>query len=370
MKQSSFSFSRMAVGLALAVILSLSAVKPLWAQTDQIDLNQPAIPVKAPSHVFLNGVALAGSRLVAVGEHGVIIYSDDQGMSWQQALVPTDVLLNAVAFADAQNGWAVGHFGVVLQTEDGGKTWRKQLDGNQVNQLAMSAAQAATAQNSTLVTVPLALHRASLFLDTGPDKPFLAVDALSPSNVVVVGAYRMADRSTDGGKTWQDMSLDIDDRFSHNLYGIATIGQDIYIAAETGPVFRSTDGGASFAAVTAPSGTTLFGVLGTKDGSVLVYGVAGAVFLSHDQGKDWQNAVISSATNILAGLSLRSGAVLLGSESGLLYISHDNGRTFKPLTVSVPMAITDLVQMPDGGVAVTGSGGVVSLAADDFAQTN
>jgi len=354
--------------LALGIILTLGLPAPLRAQTDQTDLNQPAIPVKAPDQTFLNAVTLAGTRLVAVGEHGVIIYSDDQGVSWHQANVPVDVLLNGVSFGNAQDGWAAGHFGVILHSEDGGKTWQKQLDGNQVNQLALQAAQAATAKNSNLVTTPLALRRASLFLQTGPDKPFLSVDALGPDSAIVVGAYRMADRTTDGGKTWQDTSLSIEDRLSHNLYGIATVGRDLYIAAETGPVFRSTDGGASFSAVTAPSATTLFGVLGTKDGSVLVYGVAGAAYLSHDSGTNWQTVSINTSTNITAGLLLNSGTLLLASESGVLYVSLDNGQTFKQLPGQLPMAVTGLAETPNGSVAVVGSGGVDIIPAINFPQ--
>jgi len=354
--------------LANACILGLGLTGPALAQTDQTDLQQPAITVKAPAQTFLNAIALAGSRLVAVGEHGVIIYSDDQGVSWTQARVPVDVLLNAVAFANAQVGWAVGHFGVILYTADGGKSWRKQLDGNQVNQLALQAAKTATAQNSDLVTTDFALKRATLFLQIGPDKPFLAVAALSPTQALAVGAYRLADRTTDGGKTWQDASLNISDRLSHNLYGIATIGQEIYIAAETGPVFLSKDGGASFSAVTAPSGTTLFGVLGTQDGSVLVYGVAGAAFLSHDSGKSWQTVSINTTANITSGLLLKSGAVVLASESGMLYISRDNGQTFAQVPEMVPMALTGLVQLPDGAVAAVGFNGVNILPAAYFTQ--
>ena len=355
--------------LANALMLGLGLSAPALAQTDQTDLRQPAIAVKAPERTFLNAITLAGARLVAVGEHGVIIYSDDQGVTWHQARVPVDVLLNAVAFANAQVGWAVGHFGVILYTADGGKTWQKQLDGNQVNQLALEAAKTATTQNSNLVTTDFALKRASLFLQTGPDKPFLAVAALSPTQAIAVGAYRLADRTTDGGKTWQDTSLNISDRLSHNLYGIAKIGQDIYIAAETGPVFLSKDDGVNFSAVTAPSGTTLFGVLGTGDGGVLVYGVAGAAYLSHDSGKSWRNVAINTTTNITTGLLLKSGAVLLASESGMLYISRDNGLTFRQVPEMVPMALTGLAQMMDGDVAAVGFNGVNILPAADFAQS-
>src|SRR5690606_38129696 len=66
----------------------------------------------------------AGDRIVAVGDHGNIVYSDDQGRHWRQAdHVPTQVLLTAVAFADDRHGWAAGHDTLVLHTRDGGANW-------------------------------------------------------------------------------------------------------------------------------------------------------------------------------------------------------------------------------------------------------
>lgn len=41
-------------------------------------------------------VVHAGKRLVAVGDRGHILYSDDQGNTWTQAKVPTRQLLTAV----------------------------------------------------------------------------------------------------------------------------------------------------------------------------------------------------------------------------------------------------------------------------------
>jgi photosystem II stability/assembly factor-like uncharacterized protein len=46
----------------------------------------------------LLGAARAGERLVAVGQRGHILYSDDSGNAWQQAAVPVSADLNAVSF--------------------------------------------------------------------------------------------------------------------------------------------------------------------------------------------------------------------------------------------------------------------------------
>lgn len=95
-------------------------------------LDQPArLSERAVSSV-LNAVVLAGTRLVAVGERGVVLLSDDNGRSWRQAgSVPVSVALTDVHFVSATHGWAVGHSGVVLHSDDGGETWMRQLDGNQ-----------------------------------------------------------------------------------------------------------------------------------------------------------------------------------------------------------------------------------------------
>ena len=85
-------------------------------------------------------ITRAGARLVAVGERGSILLSDDSGVSWRQAKVPVSVTLTAVQFPNAKAGWAVGHLGVVLHSADGGETWAKQLDGREAASLVLEAA--------------------------------------------------------------------------------------------------------------------------------------------------------------------------------------------------------------------------------------
>ena len=111
--------------IKIAGMISLFAlcwhVQPVYAESDP--LLVPAITSAKASQAMLLSVTQAGARLVAVGEHGIIVYSDNQGKSWTQAAVPVSVTLTAVFFPDPQVGWAVGHDGVVLRSQDGGKTW-------------------------------------------------------------------------------------------------------------------------------------------------------------------------------------------------------------------------------------------------------
>ena len=80
----------------------------------------PALHVAHASTAEVLGVAFAGRRIVSVGDHGVVLLSDDAGKTWRQARsVPVDSALASVAFVDDKRGWAVGHAGVVLASADG-----------------------------------------------------------------------------------------------------------------------------------------------------------------------------------------------------------------------------------------------------------
>ena len=142
-------------------------------------LSRPATSSELASRSMLSAVARAGDRLVAVGERGHIILSDDQGSHWRQAPVPVSVTLTSVCFADDQRGWAVGHRGVVLHTADAGETWALQLDGQR---FAEAAYQRAQEQGSELE------YSTQMLVEDGSDKPFLDVQCLGRQSVVAVGA--------------------------------------------------------------------------------------------------------------------------------------------------------------------------------------
>src|SRR6187402_2479303 len=107
-----------AIGIASSVTL---------AQLDLNDsANKPAEIEPLAAQSLLLDLAVAGTRIVAVGERGHILLSDDQGATWRQAKsVPTRTMLTAVYFADAEYGWAVGHDETILNTLDGGETWTR-----------------------------------------------------------------------------------------------------------------------------------------------------------------------------------------------------------------------------------------------------
>ena len=352
--------------MSMALICLAFAIPAVAADTGVRALDEAAIKVKAPEKVFLDAITTAGSRLVAGGEHGVIIISDNDGVTWRQAVVPVNVEITAISFASPSQGWAVGHYGIILHTRDAGATWHVQLNGLQANQLTLAAAQAAVASNDPSPGTPLALKRAAHFVSGGADKPLLTIWADTPQDAIVFGAYRLALKTTDGGKTWTDWSLHVGDAYSHNLYDVAAAGGQVYLVAETGIVFRSADGGATFQNIATPGNATLFGVHGDGDGGVLVFGVAGQIFLSSDDGKSWKPVTTGTSDNLTAAITLRDGSIVLACENGTLYRSTDHGQSFSPLRLAIPMAIFDLVQAEDGALVLAGNEGSLRVPLQDF----
>lgn len=111
----SFTAALLAAGLPL---MSLQAA-PLQAV--------PAVQAGNATQATMLAAGWAGERVVAVGDHGIVLLSDDQGRQWRQARsVPLSTPLTGVSFVDARHGWAVGHWGAILSTADGGESWQVQ----------------------------------------------------------------------------------------------------------------------------------------------------------------------------------------------------------------------------------------------------
>lgn len=321
-------------------------------------LHWPALQVRDPAHALLISIAHAGTRLVAVGEHGLIIYSDDNGQSWVQAAVPTSETITCVAFADMKNGWAAGGQGVILHSNDGGKTWQIQLTGTQVLTLMTAAAANLAAAHPGDDTAQRAVNRAGILAGAGDDKPFLTIMATDPQNVTVFGAYRFAVRTTDGGKTWSDWSLHVGDPVSHNIYDVSETGGAIYLTGEAGVVLRSDDQGETYAMVTVPDQNTFLGITGTPKNALLTYGVAGEIFRSADRGQSWMPSKSPSSSDITGGLSLQSGTILLTDEEGNVLESKDDGQSFTNAAPNLKMGVFGLIQAGNGDIVFVGSGGV------------
>jgi photosystem II stability/assembly factor-like uncharacterized protein len=226
---------------AAAVVAALQVAAPAAAAPLGEALARPAAMVRAPARVVLLAATRAGERLVAVGERGVIVTSDDEGAQWRQVPCPTSVTLTAVRFSDARHGVAVGHGGVVLATDDGGNSWTLRLDGRR-------AAEFALAQANT----PALRADAERLAADGPDKPFLDVLMWDAQRWLVAGAYGLAFETRDAGRTWSSWMGRLPNPRALHWYMVRRQGDTLLLAGEQGLLAKSTDGGAKFTPLVSP----------------------------------------------------------------------------------------------------------------------
>ena len=325
----------------LALLLaSCAAVAQAAAPAAPAALSEPALVTPKALGAATLAVVRAGERLVAVGERGTVLWSDDGGTHWQQAKVPVQGALTAVRFADERVGWAAGHLGVILRTEDGGRSWVKQLDGVQ----AAAALQAAADSDER------AQRQAQRMVEEGPDKPFFDIDVIDAQRAVAVGAYGLAFATRDGGAHWAPLPTAAANPKSLHLYGVRVQGERWLIVGEQGLLLRSTDGGASFSALPSPYKGSFFGLLATRSGALVAYGLRGSAFRSADGGASWDKLELGTPVTLQAGLERAPGELVLLAQTGELFASHDDGRSFASLkTPAGPLPAAGLAPAPDGG---------------------
>ncbi|WP_322617576.1 WD40/YVTN/BNR-like repeat-containing protein [Pseudomonas sp. BIC9C] len=340
----------------------LGGAVPAVAQSASRDLlDIPAAADQRAEHAVLMAITRAGDRLVAVGERGIVLLSDDNGVSWRQSRsVPSSVALTAVSFAGVEDGWAVGHGGVVLHSKDGGETWHKQLDGTLAAQLEFRAAQAQLA--SAPQGEQRRLNAAQQLVADGADKPFLGVYFADPQHGLVVGAYGLAMLTDDAGVHWRSVGSELDNPGGMHLYAILGDSQDVMIAGEQGTLLRGSALGQPFSRIQSPYHGTWFGAVRAGPGRDLIFGLKGNAFRL-EQANQWQPVETEEHASFTAGKKLADDSLVMVSEGGRLLHSHDQGRHFQTLTVVGldGSAITDVTQAADGALVLTGARGIKRL---------
>ena len=307
----------------------------------------------ASQSLLLDIVYVEQSTLVAVGEHGHILFSTD-AKHWQQAAVPIQSTLTSVFFVNAELGWAVGHDSSILHSKDGGQTWTIQQ------------------------------YKPEL------EKPLLDIFFKNPLQGVAVGAYGQFFRTNDGGESWQSefhdeflfeddieylMELKNEDEAAY-LDEIASIlphfnrivldGSTAYLVGEIGLMAKSNDFGVSWQKFDEIYQGSFFDLTKTGQGNLLVVGLRGNVFRSLKNSESWKRSK-TETTALLNSIVLGDdNRIFLLGNNGVLLESNDDGQTFfprnqkdgKPLIAGVWFK-NQIVEVSDGGIkniVVTKSG--------------
>jgi photosystem II stability/assembly factor-like uncharacterized protein len=304
------------------------ASAPVQASSEEAS-RYSVISNKAQQSLLLD-VSSVGKRLVAVGDRGHVLFSDDNGANWVQAKVPTTQMLTAVYFIDDTHGWAVGHDAQILATTDAGATWVKQYE------------------------------------DLELESPLLDIWFKDRSLGYAVGAYGVLLETTDGGANWEDVSDRMDNEDAYHLNAIVEVkNSGLFAVGEQGMMFRSPDWGQTWETLDSPYEGSLFGALGTNEaGTLLVYGLRGHLFRSTDFGSTWQAISLNTANNgplefgLADGNRLADGSIVIIGHGGTVLKSTDNGQNFTVTNRADRLSLAGVAAMENGNLILVGQGGV------------
>lgn len=302
----------------LVACTALCAAATAFAQPPGTIADWAALPAHAwaaPTHMMLMDATRAGGRIVAVGEHGIVLLSDDDGRTWRQAhRVPVSATLSAVTFTDARHGWAVGQWGAILATRDGGESWTKQR------------------------------------IDLSADQPLFSVHFTTAQDGIAVGLWSLMVQTHDGGKTWTKVTLPKPPgggKADRNLYHVFADHQGaLYIAAEQGTVLKSTDGGTNWSYLQTGGKGSLWSGVAMPDGRIVVGGLLGSLFQSSDGGATWLQLNAQTRSSITDLVATGDGLLGVGLD-GLVLKQKAGAASFE--VAQRPDRATLTATLPDAG---------------------
>jgi len=341
-------------------------------------LTDSSMPTEFPERSLLLDITQAGERLIAVGERGHIVFSDDQAKSWTQAQVPVRVTLTSVFFVNEDMGWAVGHDGAVLRTKDAGQTWHKLLDGYEANELILEHAQRLYVQAQEKVDSAsqealedaerhlenryIQLQDAESFLEEGASRPFLDVWFNSETEGYIFGAFGMFLHTQDGGESWESVHERVDNPYWFHLNVAEKIGPSLFIVAEAGGIYRSDDDGQTWQKLESPYDGGFFGVTGDGKGQIIAFGLRGNAFVSQDNGRQWRALDTNSTNSFFASARLGDDSTLLLGNGGTVVQVNSRGEVQKTTSGAGQSPISSALWLDSGRLVTVGFGGVKAFS--------
>jgi photosystem II stability/assembly factor-like uncharacterized protein len=248
-----------------------------------------AIAASLLSKLLVLDAAAAASRVLAVGDHGYLLASDDGGRTWRARQVAGATTLTALTHVGT-TWWAVGHDALILKSSDAGRHWRR------------------------------------VHADPTRFAPLLALRFIDAAHGFAVGAYGSFLETRDGGEHWTARRISADD-FHFNA--MAKLGDGtLVIAGEHGTLLRSSDDGASWQPLASPYAGSWFGALPIGAHGVLVFGLRGQLWRSDDGGAHWHALVLPTQATLQGGRVLADGTVVVVGDDGVVLASRDQARHF------------------------------------------
>ena len=283
---------------------------------------------KYASSALITAMEHVSGRIYAVGVHGIIIYSDDDGENWTQSEnVPYTNTLTDISCPTIELCWATGHDSTILHSSDNGLNWNIQ------------------------------------YQDIDFDAPLLSIHMYDDKNGIALGAFALSLRTNDGGNSWGYLFISDDDYQPHLNYAFSdpqlwrlSAANEGFAVGELGKFYLSPDKGLTWMTIDTGYPGSLWSGIKADVGIYLLLGMSGNIIIARELDP---NAEEPSA-DMFTGL---------GCFEGGMYDGDCKVFTFEYQNIGVKNSLTNAIILDDGRIAISGNSGTVTIV-DLFNKKN
>ena len=308
----------MRTNFLLAFILSLFLGSNLSAS--QFNYGSEFAAISPNAHkALINALEKSGDRIFGVGVHGIIVYSDDKGDTWNQATeVPFTKTLTDISCPSQNKCWATGHDATILHSFNGGETWEVQ------------------------------------YQDAEFDAPLLSIHMYDDYEGVALGAFALSLRTSNGGITWDYLFID-DDEFQPHLnytYGDnqgwrKSAKDEGYAVGELGKYYVTDDRGLNWLAIETGYIGSYWSGIKVDEGQSLLLGMSG-------------NITLATLYELNDPVPPNKATAIACYESGY-YRGDCKVYAFDDLFIGTKNSLTSANLLDDGRIVLSGNGGVITI---------
>ena len=312
--------------IARSALVALLVVTPTFRPTLVSASSWSSLD--SPTSDTLYSVESYGDTVVAVGEGGVVAYSEDNGETWDDGDSNTSYDLYAVSMGNADDGAAVGESGTIVYTENSGADWEDaDID----------------------------------FASSSHESYELrAIDMTSSTVGFAVGENGLILHTENGGQDWEE--IDTPSTAHHFNSVFAYSSSKLWVAGEDGALYYSDDGGDSWDSQS--SGTTENLVTITFYGSSDGWASGdNRIFLrTENGGTTWTKTTVNEldSDETINDISFRSSddGLMIGQD-GFMLETDDGGQNWDSVSLPSDEYFIDLQYVSDGERWAVGSEGVI-----------
>jgi len=308
----------------LASFLACSLLATIAQAATPLTSTDTDQPIWRAMHGLLLGVGRAGDRLVAVGNAGAVLLSDDGGMTWRATHAPTAELLAGVLFTSPTEGWIVGQDELVLHTKDAGETWTQQ------------------------------------HFTKDADQTLFSIAAFTPPHLVTTGAYDLI-LETQDGSTWQESKIpNLDEDYHLNC--AAARGDDLLVTGEAGNAFIRHAG--NWTAVKLPYDGSQFACVLGKRNDFYSFGLRGSAFRLSPTETGWSKIDLGGSQSTFGATVLDDGRIVIVGSGGMVRMIDQESGKVTTLNSGTEATLSGVAEVKLGHLVVVGADGIHVLEAD------